>query len=46
MPGMDGGKVFDRIKEIRPQMPVMLSSGYTINGQATAIMSRGCNGFI
>jgi len=46
MPGMDGGKVFDRIKEIRPQMPVMLSSGYAINGQANEIMKRGCNGFI
>ena len=46
MPGMDGGMVFDRIKEIRPQMPVILSSGYSINGQATEIMRRGCNGFI
>jgi len=24
----------------------MLSSGYAINGQATEIMRRGCNGFI
>jgi PAS domain S-box-containing protein len=46
MPGMDGGKVFERIKEIRPQLPVMLSSGYAINGQADDIMKRGCNGFI
>ena len=46
MPGMDGGKVFDRIREIQPQMPVILSSGYAINGQATEIMNRGCNGFI
>jgi len=46
MPEMDGGKVFDRIKKIQPQMPVMLSSGYAINGQADEIMKRGCNGFI
>jgi two-component system, cell cycle sensor histidine kinase and response regulator CckA len=46
MPGMDGGKVFERIKEIRPQLPVMLSSGYAINGQADDIMKKGCNGFI
>lgn len=46
MPGMDGGKVFERIKEIRPQLPVMLSSGYAINGQADEIMQKGCNGFI
>ncbi len=46
MPGMDGGMVFDRIKEIRPQTSVMLSSGYAINGQADEIMKRGCNGFV
>ena len=46
MPGMDGGKTFDRIREIQPKLPVMLSSGYAINGQAEEIMRRGCNGFI
>ncbi len=46
MPGMDGGKTFDSIRAVRPSLPVMLSSGYSLNGQATEIMSRGCNGFI
>jgi two-component system cell cycle sensor histidine kinase/response regulator CckA len=46
MPGFDGGKTFDRIREIQPLMRVMLSSGYAINGQAEEIMRRGCNGFI
>jgi PAS domain S-box-containing protein len=46
MPGMDGGKTFDRIREIQPQMRVLLSSGYALNGQANAILNRGCNGFI
>jgi signal transduction histidine kinase/ActR/RegA family two-component response regulator len=46
MPGMDGGRTFDRIRELRPRMPVLLSSGYAINGQAIDIMKRGCNGFI
>ncbi|MFC1505075.1 PAS domain S-box protein [Thermodesulfobacteriota bacterium] len=46
MPGMDGGKTFDRIREISPEMPVLLSSGYAISGQASDIMRRGCNGFI
>ena len=46
MPGMDGGKTFDRIREIQPSIPVLLSSGYAINGQAHEIMRRGCNGFI
>jgi PAS domain S-box-containing protein len=46
MPGMDGGTTFDSIREIYPGMPVLLSSGYAINGHADKIMRRGCNGFI
>lgn len=46
MPGIDGGTTFDRIREIHPGMPVLLSSGYAINGHADKIMRRGCNGFI
>ena len=46
MPVMDGGKTFDRIRQICPEMPVMLSSGYAINDHAESIMARGCNGFI
>ncbi len=46
MPGSDGGMVFDRIREIDPAMPVILSSGYSLNGQAQQIIQRGCNGFI
>ena len=46
MPKMSGGEAFDRIKEIRPGVKVLLSSGYSINGQASEILNRGCNGFI
>jgi len=46
MPGMGGGDTYDRIKEINPHIRVLLSSGYSIDGQATEIMKRGCNGFI
>jgi len=46
MPGMDGGAIFDCIRQIQPRMPVLLSSGYAINGDADKIMRRGCNGFI
>jgi PAS domain S-box-containing protein len=46
MPGMDGGKTFDSIRETNQTIPVILSSGYAINGQAAEILSRGCNGFI
>jgi CheY-like chemotaxis protein len=46
MPEMDGGKTFDRIRNLLPEMPVLLSSGYAINGQATEIIKKGCHGFI
>jgi CheY-like chemotaxis protein len=46
MPGMDGGTTFDRIREIHPRMPVLLSSGYAVDGQSSEILRRGCNGFI
>ena len=46
MPGMGGGETFDRLKEINPDIKVLLSSGYSINGQASQILERGCDGFI
>jgi len=46
MPGMGGGDTYDRMKEIHPTIKVLLSSGYSIDGQATEILKRGCNGFL
>jgi len=46
MPGMGGGETYDRMKEIHPPVKVLLSSGYSIDGQATEILKRGCNGFL
>ncbi len=46
MPGLSGGETYDRLKEMNPDINVLLSSGHTINGQATEILKRGCNGFI
>ena len=46
MPQMGGGEVFDRLKQVSPQVKVLLSSGYSIDGEASKIMARGCNGFI
>jgi len=46
MPDVDGGKVFDIIKEVNPDVKVLLSSGYSIDGKAEEILSRGCDGFI
>jgi nitrogen-specific signal transduction histidine kinase/CheY-like chemotaxis protein len=46
MPGMGGGEVYERLKEIDPTVKVLLSSGYSINGQVAEILNRGCDGFI
>ena len=46
MPDMGGSDVYDKIKAIDPNVKVLLSSGYSIDGQATEILKRGCNGFI
>ena len=46
MPEMGGGETYDRLKEIDPKVKVLLSSGYSLHGQATEILNRGCNGFL
>jgi CheY-like chemotaxis protein len=46
MPDMGGGETYDRMKEINPDIKALLSSGYGIDGQATEIVERGCDGFI
>ncbi len=46
MPDMGGGEAYDKMKEINPDVKVLLSSGYSIEGQATEILDRGCDSFI
>jgi PAS domain S-box-containing protein len=46
MPGMSGSQTFDKIREIHPEAKVLLSTGYSIEGQAREIINRGCCGFI
>jgi CheY-like chemotaxis protein len=46
MPDMDGDETYSKIKEINPYIKVLLSSGYSIDGHATDLLRRGCNGFI
>jgi PAS domain S-box-containing protein len=45
MPDIDGGEVYDCMRDLRPDVKVLLSSGYDL-GQAASVMERGCNGFI
>ena len=46
MPGMAGNTAFELIRQLQPGMPVLLCSGYAIDGQAEELLKRGCNGFI
>ncbi|MCF8128156.1 MAG: PAS domain S-box protein [Deltaproteobacteria bacterium] len=46
MPDMSGGETFMWLKGINPDVKVLLSSGYSIDGKATEIMNQGCKGFI
>ena len=46
MPEMSGGEVFNKLRELNPEVKVLLASGYSIEGQASKIMAQGCNGFI
>jgi len=46
MPDMNGGEAYHRMKEIDPEVKVLLTSGYGIEGQAGEIMKHGCDAFI
>lgn len=46
MPEMSGGETYDILKQIDPDIKVLLSSGYSIDGEASEILERGCTGFI
>ena len=46
MPGMSGGDVFEEVRKISPKIKVLLSSGYSLDGQAQSIIEKGCNAFI
>jgi two-component system cell cycle sensor histidine kinase/response regulator CckA len=46
MPGLSGSETFDRIKEFNSSAKILLSSGYSLNGQAKKILAKGCRGFI
>jgi PAS domain S-box-containing protein len=46
MHNVGGGEAFDKMKAINPRVKVLLSSGYSIDGEAAEILKRGCKGFI
>ena len=46
MPDLSGEEVYDLLKEIKPDVKILLASGYTYNNRAKALIDRGCDGFI
>jgi two-component system cell cycle sensor histidine kinase/response regulator CckA len=46
MPDMGGGLLYEKLKGIDPGVKALLSSGYSIDGQAMEILNKGCSGFI
>ncbi|MBN1227566.1 MAG: PAS domain S-box protein [Deltaproteobacteria bacterium] len=46
MPDMGGRETYKELRGINNDVKVLLSSGYSIDGQAKEIMENGCNGFI
>ncbi len=46
MPNMDGKAVFHALKKIDPQVRVLVSSGYSVDGGAQELLAEGASGFI
>jgi two-component system cell cycle sensor histidine kinase/response regulator CckA len=46
MPGMGGRETYLQIKELDPQVKVLLCSGYSQDGEAQEIIAQGAQGFI
>ena len=46
MPNIKSKEVYYQLKDINPDIKILLSSGYGQNEQTIALLSRACNGFI
>ena len=46
MPEFGGADTFEALRRINPSVRVLLSSGYSVEGQAKEIIQNGCKGFI
>ena len=46
MPNMNGEQAFERLLEINPDIKVLISSGYSRDGQANSIIEQGKCGFL
>ncbi len=46
MPDLDGEAVFERMRQIRPDIKVIFASGFYVMDQAPSFMKNGCSGFL
>lgn len=46
MPEMSGEATLSMLQQINPEVKVLLASGYSVEGQASRMVARGCRGFV
>lgn len=46
LPDMDGATLYPMIKKVRPNLKVIVCTGYSLNGPARDILNAGAQGFI
>lgn len=46
MPEMGGLKVFEQMKQVKPDVKILLSSGYNADRDAATLLERGCDGYL
>ena len=46
MPVMDGKTAYEKMMALKPDLKVLVASGYSLNGVAKEILARGADGFV
>jgi len=46
MPGMSGRDLFERLRAIEPSLRALVSTGYSVEGEVSDLVKRGCKGYI
>ncbi|HXL14465.1 MAG TPA: response regulator [Methylomirabilota bacterium] len=46
MPGMNGYQTLRALREIEPDLPILISTGYSDRAAAASLIEEGANGFV
>jgi two-component system cell cycle sensor histidine kinase/response regulator CckA len=46
MPGLNGAQTLLKLRELEPDLPVLISTGYADHAAADSLTSEGANGFV